>query len=209
VDSRRIAERLNGAARRLGRRLPILLEIKLSAEATKEGISPEGEELPALLERLPDLAQLDVQGLMTIAPFDDNPDTARACFRRLRELRDALARAHPNLDLRELSMGMSGDFAIAIEEGSTLVRIGTALFGPRPRPAHPRRRWKRRRAARRSRGPSRQPHGNCGRDRRRCGRRSEDRSPGAAGGRPRQRGAGAVPGEFVRRAACRHCNCER
>jgi uncharacterized pyridoxal phosphate-containing UPF0001 family protein len=68
---------------------------------------------------------------MTIAPLDENPETARACFRQLRALRDELAPQHPRLDLRELSMGMSGDFEIAIEEGSTLVRIGTALFGDR------------------------------------------------------------------------------
>jgi PLP dependent protein len=133
VDSLRLAERLNDAAERLGRRLPILLELKLSDEATKAGIPPESPELPALLERLPDLANLEVRGLMTIAPFDDNPETARACFRRLRTVREELARAHSKLDLRELSMGMSGDFTIAIEEGSTLVRIGTALFGARPR----------------------------------------------------------------------------
>ena len=133
VDSLRLAERLNEAAGRLGRLLPILLELKLSDEPTKAGILPDTLELPALLERRPDLEHLAVRGLMTIAPFDDNPETARACFRRLRSLRDELARARPKLDLRELSMGMSGDFAIAIEEGSTLVRIGTALFGARPR----------------------------------------------------------------------------
>jgi PLP dependent protein len=133
VDSLRLAERLNDAAARLGRKLPILLELKLSDEPAKEGLLPEGDELPALLERLPDLAHLGVRGLMTIAPFDDHPESARACFRGLRTLRDELAQTHAKLDLHELSMGMSGDFAIAIEEGSTLVRIGTALFGPRKR----------------------------------------------------------------------------
>lgn len=134
VDSVRIAERLNEAAARLAKRLPILLEIKLSDEPTKEGLNPSGPELPTLLERLPDLRNLTMRGLMTIAPFDDNADSARACFRRLRNLRDRLAPGHPRLDFRELSMGMSGDFEIGIEEGSTLVRIGTALFGPRPKP---------------------------------------------------------------------------
>jgi uncharacterized pyridoxal phosphate-containing UPF0001 family protein len=75
-----------------------------------------------------------MRGLMTIAPFDNNPQSARACFRQLRILRDTLSAAHPQLDFRELSMGMSGDFEIAIEEGSTLVRIGTALFGRRSPP---------------------------------------------------------------------------
>jgi PLP dependent protein len=131
VDSLRLAERLNEAAGRLGRQLPILLELKLSDEPAKSGLLPGSAELPQLLERLPDLAHLEVRGLMTIAPFDDDPETARACFRRLRALRDELAQTRPKLDLHELSMGMSGDFEIAIEEGSTLVRIGTALFGPR------------------------------------------------------------------------------
>lgn len=135
VDSLRLAERLNEAAGRLGRRLPILLEMKLSDEPTKAGLLPESDELPALLERLPHLEHLAMRGLMTIAPFDDNPETARKCFRRLRGLREELAGRHPKLDFRELSMGMSGDFEIAIEEGSTLVRIGTALFGARPRQA--------------------------------------------------------------------------
>jgi hypothetical protein len=131
VDSLRLAERLNDAAGKLEKRLPMLVEIKLSDEPTKAGIAPEGPELSALLERLPDLQYLSLRGLMTIAPLDENPETARACFRQLRTLRDTLAREHPTLDFRELSMGMSGDFEIAIEEGSTLVRIGTALFGER------------------------------------------------------------------------------
>lgn len=135
VDSLRLAERLQDAAGRLNKTLPILLEIKLSAEPTKAGLDPESAELSALLERLPDWPAVPLRGLMTVAPLDDNPETARACFRRLRELRDALARRHPRLDFSTLSMGMSGDFEIAIEEGSTLVRIGTALFGERPRPA--------------------------------------------------------------------------
>jgi uncharacterized pyridoxal phosphate-containing UPF0001 family protein len=115
--------------------LPVLVEMKLSDEATKAGMDPEGAEARDLLERLPEMGSLDMRGLMTIAPFDDNPETARACFRRLRELREGLSRDYPRLDFAELSMGMSGDFEIAIEEGSTLVRIGTALFGTRPRVA--------------------------------------------------------------------------
>ncbi|MFY9748797.1 MAG: YggS family pyridoxal phosphate-dependent enzyme [Acidobacteriaceae bacterium] len=131
VDSLRLAERLNDAAGKLGKRMPILLELKLSAEPAKSGIEPDGGELRLLLERLPTLEHLTMRGLMTIAPFDENPETARVCFRRLRSLRDTLARENPRIDFRELSMGMSGDFEIAIEEGSTLVRIGTALFGER------------------------------------------------------------------------------
>lgn len=133
VDSLHLAERLNEAAGRHAKQLPILLEIKLSPEPTKAGLDPEGAEWPALLERLPDLRHLAMQGLMTIAPLDENPETARACFRRLRSLRDTWAGQYPALSFHELSMGMSGDFAIAIEEGSTIVRIGTALFGERGR----------------------------------------------------------------------------
>ena len=134
IDSLRLAERLNDAASRLNKSLPILLEIKLSPEPAKAGLDPGGPELAALLERLPDLPAVPLRGLMTIAPFDGGPETARACFRRLRALRDELAIRHSRLDFGTLSMGMSGDFEAAIEEGSTLVRIGTALFGARPRP---------------------------------------------------------------------------
>lgn len=133
VDSLRLAERLNDAAGDLGKTLPILVEIKLSEETTKEGVHPESEEVRSLFERLPDLRNLSMRGLMTIAPFDENPETARACFRHLRLLRDRWSGEFPQLDFGELSMGMSGDFEIAIEEGSTLVRIGTALFGARPK----------------------------------------------------------------------------
>ena len=131
LDSLRLAERLNDAAGKLNRVLPALLEIKLSPEATKSGLDPAGHDLDQLLDRVPDLAHLQVCGLMTVPPFDDNPETARRCFRELRQLRDELASRHPVLDLSQLSMGMSGDFEIAIEEGSTMVRIGTALFGAR------------------------------------------------------------------------------
>jgi hypothetical protein len=132
VDSLRLAERLNEAAGRLGKRLPVLIEVKLSPEETKAGLEPESDEAAALLKRLPDLTSLDTQGLMTIAPWGVAEDVTRACFRSLREWRDRWAAAYPRLDLRVLSMGMSGDFALAIAEGATRVRIGTALFGKRP-----------------------------------------------------------------------------
>jgi PLP dependent protein len=135
VDSLRLLERLNEAAKKINRKLPVLLEVKLSGEEAKTGFDLSGPELQQTLERAPDLRNIHVDGLMTIPPFDDNPETARSCFRRLRELRDDLARRYPQTNLRELSMGMSGDFEIAIEEGSTLVRIGTALFGAREYPA--------------------------------------------------------------------------
>jgi pyridoxal phosphate enzyme (YggS family) len=135
VDSLKLAERLDEGAKKMGRRLPILVEIKLSGEAAKTGLEPESRELAELLERLPDVGHVEMRGLMTVAPFDDNPGTARRCFRQLRLLRDELAARYARLNFGELSMGMSGDFEIAIEEGSTLVRIGTAIFGARPKPA--------------------------------------------------------------------------
>lgn len=134
VDSLKLAERLHAAAERTGRPLPVLLEIKLSPEEAKEGLAPEDPALQALLERLPDLeAHLPMRGLMTVAPIAADPAIARACFHRLRALRDGWAARHPRLCFDELSMGMSGDFAAAIEEGSTTVRIGTAIFGARPK----------------------------------------------------------------------------
>jgi pyridoxal phosphate enzyme (YggS family) len=138
VDSPKLAERLDAAMAesdlRRGKRLPVLIEIKLSSEETKAGLAPDSTELAELLERLPSLRNLETQGLMTIAPFDVPEADTRACFRTLRLLRDKLAQTHPKLNLPVLSMGMSGDFALAIAEGATRIRIGTALFGRRPGP---------------------------------------------------------------------------
>jgi pyridoxal phosphate enzyme (YggS family) len=131
LDSLRLAERLNEAAGRLGKRLPVLIEVKLSPEETKTGLEPESAEAAHLLERLPQLEHLQMWGLMTIAPWGGPDDGTRACFRRLREWRERWAAAHPRLGFDVLSMGMSGDFALAIEEGATRIRIGTALFGKR------------------------------------------------------------------------------
>jgi pyridoxal phosphate enzyme (YggS family) len=132
VDSLRLAERLNEAAGKLGKRIPVLIEVKLSTEKTKAGLVPDSAEAATLLERLPNLEHLEAQGLMTIAPWGVAEDVTRQCFRSLRERRDRWAATHPRLDLRVLSMGMSGDFELAIAEGATRVRIGTALFGKRP-----------------------------------------------------------------------------
>jgi pyridoxal phosphate enzyme (YggS family) len=131
VDSLRLAERLNDAAARLGKRLPILLEVKLSPEETKEGLEPESADAALLLERLPSMANLETRGLMTIAPWGVAEDVTRGCFRSLRAWRDRWAAEHPRLKLDVLSMGMSGDFVLAIEEGATRIRVGTALFGKR------------------------------------------------------------------------------
>jgi hypothetical protein len=132
VDSLRLAQRLNEACGAAGKRLPILLEIKLSPEADKHGIAPEADALHSLLERLPDFNSLIFRGLMTVPPFSDDLEQVRPYFRRLRELRDSLAQQYPALQFEQLSMGMSHDFSVAIEEGSTLVRVGTAIFGARP-----------------------------------------------------------------------------
>jgi pyridoxal phosphate enzyme (YggS family) len=137
LDSLRLAIRLNEAAQRLNCTLPVLLELKLSPEESKTGLEPESAELAELLERLPDLTNLKPGGLMTVPPWSEDPETARPYFRQLRQLRDQLSTEDPRLDFSQLSMGMSGDFEVAIEEGSTSIRIGTALFGKRPYPAKP------------------------------------------------------------------------
>lgn len=131
LDSVRLAERLNEASGRFGKRLPVLIEVKLSPEAAKTGVDPESDESAQLLERLPGFENLEMRGLMTIAPWGAPEDETRACFRSLRLLRDRWAGRHPNLKFDVLSMGMSGDFRLAIQEGATRIRIGTALFGAR------------------------------------------------------------------------------
>ncbi len=131
LDSVRLAERLNEAAGRYAKRLPVLIEVKLSPEEAKTGVEPESDEASRLLEALPGFSHLEVRGLMTIAPWGAAEDVTRACFRRLRTQRERWSAAHPGLNLDVLSMGMSGDFALAIQEGATRIRIGTALFGAR------------------------------------------------------------------------------
>jgi len=130
VDSLRLAERLNDAAGKLGKKLPVLVEVKLSPEETKAGLDPESAEAAKLLERLPDLVHLEMHGLMTIAPWGVPEEETRACFRSLRNWRDRWVAAYPSLAWDVLSMGMSGDFMLAIE-GATRIRVGTALFGKR------------------------------------------------------------------------------
>jgi pyridoxal phosphate enzyme (YggS family) len=127
VDSLKIAQRLNTAAAALGKKLPLLVEVKLSHEDTKHGLAPE--ELPALLAAICDLESVEAVGLMTVPPWSEDAEQARPHFRTLRRLRDESAVRFPSVT--QLSMGMSNDFAVAIEEGSTCVRVGTALFGKR------------------------------------------------------------------------------
>jgi hypothetical protein len=133
VDSLRLAEKLNEAALQLNRQLDVLIEVNIGGEAAKSGLGPASDELQALLEAHLRLSALAIRGLMAVPPVTPEPEAARPYFRRLRELRDRL-RARSGLELPELSMGMSHDFEVAIEEGSTCVRIGTAIFGERPHP---------------------------------------------------------------------------
>jgi pyridoxal phosphate enzyme (YggS family) len=135
VDSLKLAEKLDAAAVALGRKLDVLIEINVGGEAAKSGVAPDSPALEELLIAAPRLEALLFRGLMTVPPFTDDPEDARPYFRKLRELRDKIAaRKLPSVAMRELSMGMSHDFEIAIEEGSTCVRIGTAVFGERKRP---------------------------------------------------------------------------
>ncbi|MBN9617333.1 MAG: YggS family pyridoxal phosphate enzyme [Acidobacteriales bacterium 59-55] len=130
VDSLKIAQRLNSAAATLGKKMPVLIEVKLSPEESKHGLAPE--ELPGLLTALETLESVKAVGLMTVPPWSEDAETARPYFRELRRLRDEAQKAHPAIT--QLSMGMSNDFVVAIEEGSTCVRVGTALFGKREYP---------------------------------------------------------------------------
>ena len=134
VDSLKLATRLNTAAAALNKQLPIYIEVKLSHEESKHGLAPD--DLPTLLNDIAPLTHLRPIGLMTVPPWcgPDDPEPARPYFRRLRELRDEQQRLHSTLT--QLSIGMSNDFTVAIEEGSTCVRIGTAIFGKRE-PAQP------------------------------------------------------------------------
>ncbi|HKD18802.1 MAG TPA: YggS family pyridoxal phosphate-dependent enzyme [Thermoanaerobaculia bacterium] len=130
LDRERLAVRLEGllAEQEPGRRLPVLLEINLGGEASKSGAAPE--EAPRLLEAVLACPHLEPKGVMAVPPFDEDPEKSRPHFRRLVEVRDGLARRF-GLPLPEISMGMSHDYAVAVEEGSTEVRVGTSLFGPR------------------------------------------------------------------------------
>lgn len=128
VDSQRLLETLDRLAQEAGRRLDVLLEVNVSGERSKFGLPPG--EVPTVLQAAAHLAYVNVLGLMTMPPFFEDPEKARPFFRRLRELRDEW-RAKTGFPLDELSMGMTHDFEIAIEEGATWVRVGTALFGER------------------------------------------------------------------------------
>ena len=127
VDSVKLAQRLSRFM--TTKKLPILLEVNVSGEASKYGFEPEG--LPAAVETIVALPGLALQGLMTVAPIAADPEDVRSVFAALRALRDELSHSYPTLDWRHLSMGMTDDFEVAIEEGATLVRVGRAIFGER------------------------------------------------------------------------------
>lgn len=129
LDRESLAAELDRRADEAGRVLPVCIQVNCSREPQKSGVDPEA--LPALLEACAKLPRLRVEGLMTVPAAGDDPEDARPAFARLRELRDTLRQAPGGGELRELSMGMSGDFEVAIEEGATRIRVGTALFGPR------------------------------------------------------------------------------
>ncbi len=132
LDALKLAEKLNASAGKLGKRLNVLIEINVGGETAKSGLSPDSDELDELLTAAPRLDQLAFRGLMTIPPFTEDVQQARPYFRQLRTLRDRIAAQHrPAVFMDVLSMGMSHDFEAAIEEGSTCVRVGTAIFGQR------------------------------------------------------------------------------
>jgi len=127
-----LAEELNRRAAAAGLVCRVLVEVNLAGEESKSGAPPE--EAPGLVRAVSQLANLSVRGLMTMAPWYEDPEKARPCFAGLRGLRDRIdAEKIPNVTLRELSMGMTDDFEVAVEEGSTIVRIGRAIFGERTR----------------------------------------------------------------------------
>lgn len=135
VDSVKLAERLNAGARELNRVVPVLLEINVGAEETKAGLSLDWTEIEPLLANAVQWTNLEIRGLMTVPPFTNDPEGARPYFRQLRHLRDEIARrTFPRVKMDTLSIGMSHDFEVAIEEGSTCVRIGSAIFGGRAKP---------------------------------------------------------------------------
>jgi pyridoxal phosphate enzyme (YggS family) len=128
VDSLPLAQEINQRAEQAARTMPVLLEINVAGEASKFGYTPD--QLLAELKAISALPRIEFQGLMTVPPWSPEPEKSRPHFRRLRELKQSCEQAL-GVSLPHLSMGMSGDFEVAIEEGATLVRIGTALFGPR------------------------------------------------------------------------------
>jgi len=132
LDSVRTAEKLTAFAKGTGKTLSVLIEINVGGETAKSGVAPSSDELEQILLNGPRWGNLKIQGLMTVPPFTEDPEGSRPYFRQLRQIRDGIAaRALPQIGTSVLSMGMSHDFEVAIEEGATCVRVGTAIFGER------------------------------------------------------------------------------
>ena len=130
VDSLRLAEAIDRECRTQGRTMPVLIEVNAAREAQKSGVPPE--DVLDLVRETARLTSLRIRGLMTLGPLVDDPEALRPVFRRTKELFDRVAAAHiPNVSMDTLSMGMSDSYEVAIEEGTTMIRLGTALFGPR------------------------------------------------------------------------------
>jgi pyridoxal phosphate enzyme (YggS family) len=132
IDSMRLADKLNASAESARKTLSALIEINVGGEQAKSGVAPDSDELEQILQGAPRWENLNIQGLMTIPPYAEDPEGSRPYFRRLRQIRDKIAgRSLQRIGTAVLSMGMSHDFEVAIEEGSTCVRVGTAIFGGR------------------------------------------------------------------------------
>ena len=133
LDSVKVAEALDKRLQIEGRSMDVFVQVNSSGEASKFGLAPE--DVRAFVAQLPNYSSLNIKGLMTLAIFSPDHDRVRQCFIKMRELRDMLRQEAPaNLSFDELSMGMSGDYEIAVEEGATVVRVGQAIFGKRPLP---------------------------------------------------------------------------
>ena len=132
VDSVRLADKLNMSANNANKTLSILIEINVGGEAAKSGMVIGSDELEEILQSAPRWANLRLRGLMTVPPYSEDPEGSRPYFRQFRQIRDSIAnRKLPEVEMQVLSMGMSHDFEVAIEEGATCVRVGTAIFGKR------------------------------------------------------------------------------
>jgi PLP dependent protein len=134
IDSLKLADKVNVAAEKLNKKVDVLIEINVGSEEAKSGVTPDAPELQEILQAACELRNLRIKGLMTIPPFTEDPQQARPYFRKLRNLRDKIAAQNlPAVAMEVLSMGMSHDFEVAIEEGATCVRVGTGIFGERKR----------------------------------------------------------------------------
>jgi len=131
IDSFRLAEKVNQACKDLSKNMPVLIQINTSLEDSKSGLEPDLEKIEAEIEKIKTLSNLTVKGFMTIGPLTEDCEKIRAAFVQLRTIRDKMRERFQDLELSELSMGMSSDFELAIQEGATYVRVGSAIFGRR------------------------------------------------------------------------------